>query len=51
MLQAFLLLNFVHGLLFLTIDGKLAQINLDFELDDVPTEFAQRVVGSSLHLT
>ncbi len=46
--QAFLLWSFVHGLSFLTIDGKLAEKNLAFELEDVLRDIADRVVGPSL---
>lgn len=48
--QAFLLWSFVHGLSFLYIDGKLAQKNLDFDLDDVLIEIAERVVGAGLQV-
>ncbi|MEM1352181.1 MAG: TetR/AcrR family transcriptional regulator [Pseudomonadota bacterium] len=43
--QAFLLWSFVHGLSFLTIDGKLAQKKLDYDLEHVLKEVAERVVG------
>jgi AcrR family transcriptional regulator len=46
--QAFLLWSFVHGLSFLTIDGKLAEKDLAFELEDVLTDIAERVVGPTL---
>lgn len=46
--QAFLLWSFVHGLSFLTIDGKLAQKKLDYDLDQVLKEVAERVVGHSV---
>lgn len=44
--QAFLLWSFVHGLSFLTIDGKLAQKNLDYDLDEVLKDIGERVLGS-----
>lgn len=44
--QAFLLWSFVHGLSFLTIDGKLAEKKLDYELEDILRDIALRVVGS-----
>jgi len=43
--QAFLLWSFVHGLSFLTIDGKLAQKNLDYDMDAVLKEISVRVLG------
>ena len=44
---AFLLWSFVHGLSFLTIDGKLVQKNLPVDLEMVLEDIAQRVVGTS----
>lgn len=43
--QAFLLWSFVHGLSFLTIDGKLAEKKLDYDLEGVLRDIAVRVVG------
>jgi hypothetical protein len=43
--QAFLLWSFVHGLSFLTIDGKLAEKKLSFDLEDVLEDIARRVCG------
>ncbi|MGA9412698.1 MAG: TetR/AcrR family transcriptional regulator [Roseobacter sp.] len=43
--QAFLLWSFVHGLSFLTIDGKLTEKKLDYDLEDVLRDIAMRVVG------
>lgn len=47
---AFLLWSFVHGLSFLTIDGKLAQKNLDYDLEQVLEEIAERVVDQPVPL-
>lgn len=44
--QAFLLWSFVHGLSFLTIDGKLAEKNVDVDLEAVLHDIAIRVVGN-----
>ncbi|WP_370400369.1 TetR/AcrR family transcriptional regulator [Sulfitobacter sp. JB4-11] len=43
--RAFLLWSFVHGLSFLLIDGKLAHMNLDFDLEEVLNDVAERVIG------
>jgi AcrR family transcriptional regulator len=43
--KAFLLWSFVHGLSFLTIDGKLAQKKLDIDMEHVLEDIARRVVG------
>ncbi len=43
--KAFLLWSFVHGLSFLTIDGKLAEKKLDVDLEAVLADIALRVVG------
>ena len=42
--KAFLLWSFVHGLAFLTIDGKLAEKKLDVDLEQVLREVALRVM-------
>lgn len=44
--KAFLLWSFVHGISFLTIDGKLAEKKLDYDLEDVLKDVALRVVGN-----
>ena len=43
--KAFLLWSFVHGLSFLTIDGKLTQKKLDIGMEAVLEDIARRVVG------
>jgi AcrR family transcriptional regulator len=43
--KAFLLWSFVHGLSFLTIDGKLAEKKLDIDLEQVLKDVAVRVMG------
>ena len=42
---AFLLWSFVHGLAFLTIDGKLTDKKLPVDLEPVLEDIARRVVG------
>jgi AcrR family transcriptional regulator len=42
---AFLLWSFVHGLSFLTIDGKLAEKKMPLDLETVLEDIALRVVG------
>lgn len=42
--KAFLLWSFVHGLSFLTIDGKLAEKKLDVDMEQVLMEVAARVM-------
>lgn len=46
--QAFLLWSFVHGLAFLTIDGKLTDHKMPMELEQVLQDVAERVVGSDM---
>lgn len=46
--QAFLLWSFVHGLSFLTIDGKLTEKRLTVDLETVLNDIALRVVGADL---
>lgn len=42
--KAFLLWSFVHGLSFLSIDGKLADNKMPTDLESVLTEIAERIV-------
>ncbi|MDX8353930.1 TetR/AcrR family transcriptional regulator [Cognatiyoonia sp. IB215182] len=42
--KAFLLWSFVHGLSFLSIDGKLADNKMPHDLEDVLVEIAERIV-------
>ena len=46
--QAFLLWSFVHGLSFLTIDGKLTEKKIPMDLEQTLKDIAQRVVGPSM---
>lgn len=46
--QAFLLWSFVHGLSFLTIDGKLTEKRMTVDLETVLNDIALRVVGADL---
>lgn len=46
--QAFLLWSFVHGLSFLTIDGKLTEKRLTVDLEPVLEDIAKRVVTTTL---
>ena len=45
---AFLLWSFVHGLSFLTIDGKLAEKSLPVDIEKTLEDIALRVVGPSM---
>lgn len=42
--RAFLLWSFVHGISFLLIDGKLSKMDMDFDLDSLLAEIADRVM-------
>lgn len=46
--QAFLLWSFVHGLSFLTIDGKLTEKKMPVDLEAVLEDIARRVVGAGI---
>ncbi|MEM1073627.1 MAG: TetR/AcrR family transcriptional regulator [Pseudomonadota bacterium] len=49
--KAFLLWSFVHGLSFLTIDGKLTDRKMPSELEDVLVDVARRVVGQDMDVS
>ncbi len=46
--QAFLLWSFVHGLSFLTIDGKLTEKRVTVDLEPLLEDIARRVVTSTM---